>query len=102
MKMRKFLITVLGVLLPFFSPVSVRCQGAQPDSENALFGRYQVERESRDWLDAKGTLQRLIAIRPGRWDYQQALGDAELNLGQYEQALQSYAAALVVVGRTQR
>jgi tetratricopeptide (TPR) repeat protein len=98
MKMRKFLVMALGVLLPCFSPVSVRCQGAQPDSENTLFQRYQFERESRNWLDAKTTLQRLIAMRPGRWDYQQALGDADLNLGQYEQALQSYAAALLVVG----
>jgi tetratricopeptide (TPR) repeat protein len=67
--------------------------------EDTLLQRYDADRQAHNWLDAQDALERLLALRPGHWAYQQALGDVELNLGRYPEALQSYEAARLAAGR---
>jgi tetratricopeptide (TPR) repeat protein len=89
-------------LLLLLGPMPVRCQVTQREDaktgEDTLLQRYNAARQSHNWLDAKDILERLLARSPGHWAYQQALGDVELNLGRYQEALQSYEAARLTAG----
>jgi len=49
--------------------------------------------QAKDWATAEPILQKLIAMNP-RWDYLQALGNAQLNLGKYDDAVATYEKAI--------
>ncbi len=44
----------------------------------------------KNWLEEKSIYKQLIAVDPNRWDYYQGLGNAQLNLGEYQDAIRSY------------
>jgi tetratricopeptide (TPR) repeat protein len=50
--------------------------------------------QAKDWATAEPILQKLIASNPNRWDYQQALGNAQLNLGKFDEAVATYEKAI--------
>lgn len=45
---------------------------------------------AKNWQEALGPLGQLIAVDPSNWQYYSSLGDAQLNLGQYPEAIESY------------
>jgi tetratricopeptide (TPR) repeat protein len=98
MTTRASLVPSLALLLLPFTP-PVQCQVVKRDNtknsrEDTLLQQYETARQSRDWADAKAIVEELVALRPSHWAYRQALGDAELELGQYQEALQSYQTAI--------
>jgi len=63
-------------------------------NENALISQLNPALQAKDWATAEPILQKLIASNPNRWEYQQALGNAQLNLGKYDEAVATYEKAI--------
>ena len=103
---RFFKILVLGSLCCIFHAASaaptavppnitqLKAANAQALAENGLILQVDAARAAKDWPKAEGLLQKLTAMNPSRWQYAQALGDAELAQGKYPEALKAYEAAL--------
>jgi tetratricopeptide (TPR) repeat protein len=64
--------------------------------ENALISQLNPALQAKNWAAAEPILTQLLAINPNRWDYQQALGNAQLNLGKYDDALATYDKAIPI------
>ena len=62
--------------------------------ENALIAQLNPAMQAKNWEAAEPILVQLIAMNPSRWDYQQALGNAQLNLGKNEEAVATYEKAI--------
>ncbi|HET8887906.1 MAG TPA: tetratricopeptide repeat protein, partial [Candidatus Angelobacter sp.] len=59
-------------------------------SQNALINQYNAAQQAKDWAQAAEILKKMIAAEPTRWEYQKALGDMQMNLGQYQEAVDTY------------
>jgi len=64
------------------------------ESENTLIAQLNPALQAQNWQAAEPLLQQLSTINPTRWEYLQALGNAELNLGKYEDALATFGKAV--------
>lgn len=62
--------------------------------ENALIAQLNPALQAKDWATAEPILQKLITMNPARWDYQQALGNAQLSLNKYEDAVATFEKAI--------
>ena len=62
--------------------------------ENALISQLNPALQAKDWATAEPILQKLIAMNPNRWDYQQALGNAQLSLNKYDDAVATFDKAI--------
>lgn len=58
--------------------------------ENTLIAQLNPAMQAKKWDVAEPILQQLIAINPARWEYQQALGNAQFSLGKYEEAVATF------------
>jgi tetratricopeptide (TPR) repeat protein len=63
-------------------------------SENALIQQLNPALQAKNWEAAEPILQQLVTMNPNRWEYQQALGNAELSLGKFEEAVATYEKAI--------
>lgn len=63
-------------------------------NENALIAQLNPALQAKDWATAEPILQKLIAMNPARWDFQQALGNAQLSLNKYDEAVATYEKAI--------
>jgi tetratricopeptide (TPR) repeat protein len=63
-------------------------------SENTLISQLNPALQAKNWEAAEPILRQLITMNPNRWEYQQALGNAELNLGKFEEAVATYEKAI--------
>ena len=63
---------------------------------NALIAQYTAAQQAKDFQQASNLLKQMIALEPNRWDFQQALGDMQLNLGQFEEAAATYEKVIPV------
>jgi tetratricopeptide (TPR) repeat protein len=59
-------------------------------SLNALITQYNAAQTAKNWQEAADILKKMIAAEPNRWEFQKALGDTQLNLGQYQEAADTY------------
>ena len=50
--------------------------------------------QAKDWATAQPILTKLIAMNPNRWDYQQALGNAQFSQGKFDEAVATYEKAI--------
>lgn len=62
--------------------------------ENTLIAQLNPALQAKDWKTADPILQQLIAVNPNRWEYQQALGNAQLGEEKYEDAVATYEKAI--------
>ncbi|MBZ5532544.1 MAG: tetratricopeptide repeat protein [Acidobacteriia bacterium] len=58
--------------------------------ENAIITQTNAAVQAKNWADAASGFKQLIELRPDRYDYYSGLGEAQLNLGQYEDAVHTY------------
>ena len=63
-------------------------------NENALISQLNPALQAKDWATAEPILQKLITMNPARWDYQQALGNAQLSLNKFDDAVATYDKAI--------
>jgi tetratricopeptide (TPR) repeat protein len=68
----------------------IKKQNEKVQQINVLIQQAQAAISAKNWKEAISPLQQLIAIDPGNWQYYSGLGDAETNLGQYDQAVDAY------------
>jgi tetratricopeptide (TPR) repeat protein len=59
-------------------------------SMNALITQYNAAQQAKDWAQAADVLKKMIAAEPNRWEFQQALGNMQFNMGSYEEAAATY------------
>jgi len=59
-------------------------------AENALITQAMNAMNAKQWQDAIAPLSQLVATEPSNWQYPSALGDCQLNLGHYEEAVATY------------
>jgi tetratricopeptide (TPR) repeat protein len=57
---------------------------------NALINQYNTAQQAKNWQQAADILKQMIAAEPNRWEYQQALGNMQYNLGNYEEAAATF------------
>jgi len=57
---------------------------------NALITQYNSAQAAKNWQQAADLLKQMITAEPARWEYQKALGDMQSNLGQYQEAVDTY------------
>ena len=65
-------------------------------SENALIAQLNPALQAKDWATAEPILTKLIAMNPNRWDYQQALGNAQFGEGKFDEAVATFDKAIPV------
>ena len=65
-------------------------------NENALIAQLNPALQAKDWATAEPILTKLIAMNPNRWDYQQALGNAQFGEGKYDEAVATFDKAIPV------
>ena len=65
-------------------------------AENALITKYQTAVHDKNWLDAESIAGQLVAIDPKRWEYQKSLGDAQTNLGKFDDAVATYEKGILL------
>jgi tetratricopeptide (TPR) repeat protein len=68
----------------------IRASNAKAEGINALINQYNAALQAKDWNAAIPPLQGMVAADPGRWEYLQALGNAQLNVGNYEDSIKSF------------
>ncbi len=66
---------------------------------NVLITEANQALDAKDWQKVAGLTQEMIAIEPNRWQFYQGLGDAQLNLKNYEAAVQSYGKGVEIAER---
>lgn len=81
----------------------IKAQNAKATSMNAMISAYQAAVNAQSWADAETTLKKMLEMEPGRWEFLQALGNAQSNLKEYDDAAASFskgieAAQAVVAG----
>lgn len=72
----------------------LKAQRDKAISENALINQLNPALQAKNWQAAEPILQQLIAASPNKWEYQQAFGNTELNLGKYDEAVAAYEKAI--------
>ena len=65
-------------------------------NENTLIAQLNPALQAKDWATAEPILTKLIAMNPNRWDYQQALGNAQFSEGKFEEAVATFEKAIPV------
>ena len=65
-------------------------------NENALIAQLNPALQAKDWATAEPILTKLIALNPNRWDYQQALGNAQFSEGKFEDAVATFEKAIPI------
>ena len=65
-------------------------------NENTLIAQLNPALQAKDWATAEPILTKLIAMNPNRWDYQQALGNAQFSQGKFDQAVATYEKAIPI------
>lgn len=63
-------------------------------NENTLIAQLNPALQAKDWKTAEPILQQLTAMNPNRWEYQQALGNAQYGEEKYDDAVATYEKAI--------
>ncbi len=98
---RRLRAVALLVSLAFATTVSAQIQvgaplpSAQSENHNALATKAQSALDAKRWSDAEAALKELLTSE-SRWEYSEALGNAQYNQGHYADSLESYQHAIDV------
>lgn len=68
----------------------IKAENAKATSLNALISQYNALQQAQNWKEAEPVLKQMIAAEPNNWRFYQALGSAQINQGEYEDAVGSY------------
>jgi tetratricopeptide (TPR) repeat protein len=61
---------------------------------NALIAQANTAMQNKQWQQAEDLLKQVIALNPDLWQVRQSIGTAQLNLGQYDDAVKSFDAGI--------
>jgi tetratricopeptide (TPR) repeat protein len=74
-------------------PVGAPLPAAQSVDGKSLASKAQAALTAKQWPDAEAALKQLVAAKP-RWEYSEALGNAQISQGHYEDSIASYQRAI--------
>jgi tetratricopeptide (TPR) repeat protein len=80
----------------------IKAEREKAMSENALINQLNPMMQAKNWEAAEPILKQLVTANPNRWEYQQALGNVQLNLGRFDEALASYEKAIPLAENAQK
>src|SRR5947209_6611459 len=69
---------------------AMKAQNTKAQSQNTLISQAVNAINAKQWQEAITPLQQLIAADPNRYEFYQSLGEAQFNLGQYDEAVQNF------------
>lgn len=69
---------------------AIKAQNAKAESVNALIKQAQDAMAQKNWQAAEGVLQQLTAADPSQYQFHEALGNTEYNLGKYDAAVAAF------------
>jgi tetratricopeptide (TPR) repeat protein len=69
---------------------AIKEQNEKAKASNKLIPQANAALLNKQWQQAEDLLKKLVEINPEIWNYRQGLGTAQMNLGQYEDALKSF------------
>jgi tetratricopeptide (TPR) repeat protein len=69
---------------------AIKDANARITKVNALIDQATTAMNAKNWQEAVDPLQQLLVLDPTNWQFYSSLGSAQLNLGQYDQAVQTY------------
>ena len=69
---------------------ALKAQNAKARQQNGLITAALEAINAKRWQDAIPPLKQLIADDPDRYEFYQSLGEAQFNLAQYDEAIQSF------------
>jgi tetratricopeptide (TPR) repeat protein len=75
---------------------AIKAQNAKAQNMNGLITQAQNAMNAKQWQEAVAPLQQMIAADPNRWEFYQALGNSQLNLNQYDEAVQTFEKGIQV------
>lgn len=75
---------------------AMKAQNARAEGQNALIKQAMDAMNAKNWEGAIPPLEQLTQNDPNRWQFFQALGNAQLNTGQFEPAIASYEKGIQV------
>jgi tetratricopeptide (TPR) repeat protein len=78
---------------PAQTRVGAPLPAAQGVNEKSLVTKAQAALDAKQWGDAETALKQLVSSEP-RWEYSEALGNAQLNQGHYEDSIASCQRAI--------
>jgi tetratricopeptide (TPR) repeat protein len=67
----------------------IKAANAKATSINALISAYQAALTAQNWPEAETNLKRMVEMEPTRWEFYQALGNAQTNQKEYDDAAAS-------------
>jgi tetratricopeptide (TPR) repeat protein len=74
----------------------MKAQLERAQAQNGLINQAIDAMNAREWQKAIAPLKQLIANDPDRYEFYQSLGEAQLNLAQYDEAIQSFEKGIQV------
>jgi tetratricopeptide (TPR) repeat protein len=75
---------------------AVKAQNAKAEGMNSLIAQAQAAMAAKNDQAAVPVLTQLTQMDPNRWQFFSALGNSHANLGQYDEAIQSYEKGIQV------
>jgi tetratricopeptide (TPR) repeat protein len=82
-----------AVAAPAQNRIAAPLPAAQGANEKSLVAKAQAALDAKQWPDAEAALKQLVSSEP-RWEYLEALGNAQGNQGHYEDSIASYQGAI--------
>jgi tetratricopeptide (TPR) repeat protein len=81
----------------------IKAENAKITNINSLISLAQTALQTQNWAEAEISLTQLVGMEPWRWEFFQALGNAQSNLQKYEEAAATFdkgiqAAQAVIAG----
>ena len=77
----------------------IKKQNERAQNQNALIKQAMDAMAAKNWQAAVAPLQQLIADDPNNWQFHSAMGDVQLNLGSYDQAIAAYEKGIQLAQR---
>src|SRR5581483_4037859 len=68
---------------------AIKQQRAKAMNQNQIISQVNAAMQARNYEEASTGLKQLIQAEPNRYEYYSGLGTAQLNLGQYDDAIQT-------------
>jgi len=72
----------------------VKTENEKAMNQNTLIAQLNPALQAKNWAAAEPLLTQLVSMNPTNWEYLQALGNAQLNLGKFEEAVATYEKAI--------
>jgi tetratricopeptide (TPR) repeat protein len=72
----------------------IKAEREKAMNQNAIISQLNPALQAKNWAAAEPLLVQLVSMNPNNWEYQQALGNAQLNLGKFDEAVATYEKAI--------